>query len=221
MGLIPEDKKAAAAEKFVDEIKKKDWHLATGFIGTPRLLPALTDAGRNDIAYKLFLTDTFPSWLYQVKLGSTTMWERWDGWTPDKGFQNPGMNSFNHYAFGSVGQWMYGTIGGISTEGRALRRFHLYPQPGDGLTFAKNQLRFHSRGDIASEWKKDGGVMTYKFTVPVNTTATVLLSCERCERVDHRIRQARGRSNRREDARQQIRIVTLDLESGTYEFAVK
>jgi alpha-L-rhamnosidase len=84
MDLLPKDLRTAAATKFVDSIQRKDWHLATGFIGTPRLLPALTDAGRSDVAYRLLLTDTFPSWLYQVKLGATTMWERWDGWTPEK-----------------------------------------------------------------------------------------------------------------------------------------
>ncbi|MEO6434542.1 MAG: family 78 glycoside hydrolase catalytic domain, partial [Tepidisphaeraceae bacterium] len=99
MDLLPAEKKEAAAEHFVRAIENKSWHLATGFIGTPRLLPALTRAGRTDVAYKLFLTETYPSWLYQVTLGATTMWERWDGWTPEKGFQDPGMNSFNHYAF--------------------------------------------------------------------------------------------------------------------------
>src|SRR5205814_8222065 len=122
MDLIPAEKRAAAAEKFVKEIEKHNWHLATGFIGTPRLLPALTLAGRNDVAYRLLLTDTFPSWLFQVKLGATTMWERWDGWTPDKGFQDPAMNSFNHYAFGSVGEWMYRTAGGIDTDGPGFKK---------------------------------------------------------------------------------------------------
>ena len=109
--------------QFVEEIKKKDWHLATGFIGTPRLLPALTHGGAGRCRVSAALTRRrFRRWLFQVKLGATTMWERWDGWTPDKGFQDPGMNSFNHYAFGSVGEWMYRTVGGIDTDGPASRK---------------------------------------------------------------------------------------------------
>src|SRR6184192_3384746 len=127
MDLIPEAKRKEAAEKFVEEIKKKDWHLATGFIGTPRLLPALTRAGRSDVACRLLMTDTFPSWLYQVKLGATTMWERWDGWTPEKGFQDPAMNSFNHYAFGSVYQWMVENIGGIRSDGPSYKKIVIAP----------------------------------------------------------------------------------------------
>ncbi len=219
MDLIPADKKAAAAEKFVDEIKKKNWHLATGFIGTPRLLPALTDAGRNDIAYKLFLTDTFPSWLYQVKLGSTTMWERWDGWTPDKGFQDPAMNSFNHYAFGSVGQWMYGTIGGISTDGAGFKKIHLHPQPGDGLTFAKTKYE-SIRGTIASEWKQDSDGMSYQFTVPINKNATVMLAAKDAKAITEAgkpLADSTGVNVRDKKAG----IVTLELHSGRYTFAVK
>jgi alpha-L-rhamnosidase len=139
--------------------------------GTFVTLPALTLAGRNDVAYRLFLTDTFPSWLYQVKLGATTMWERWDGWTPEKGFQDPGMNSFNHYAFGSVGQWMYRTIGGIDTDGPGFKKIVLKPQPDTGLKFAKTSYE-SVRGTIASEWITEGQTFTAKFIVPPNTTAT-------------------------------------------------
>jgi alpha-L-rhamnosidase len=171
MDLLPSDKRAAAAEQFAKAIERKNSHLATGFIGTPRLLPALTRAGKTDLAYKLFLTDTFPSWLFQVKLGATTMWERWDGWTPDKGFQNPGMNSFNHYAFGSVGQWMYQSAGGIDTDGPSFKKIILGPRTGEGIDFANTSYK-SIRGRIACEWKKEGEAFKVKFTVPPNTTAT-------------------------------------------------
>ena len=172
MNLLPDDRRAAAADHFVHEIEAKDWHLATGFIGTPRLLPALTDAGRTDVAYRLLLTDTYPSWLYQVRLGATTMWERWDGWTPEKGFQTPVMNSFNHYAFGSVGQWMYETAAGIETDGPGFRRVTIRPRPGPGLTAAS--ARYDSiNGTVESAWRIDGGEITLDVTVPPNVTATV------------------------------------------------
>ena len=172
MDLLPPDKRAAAAGHFVEEIEAKDWHLATGFIGTPRLLPALTAAGRTDVAYRLFLTDTYPSWLYQVRLGATTMWERWDGWTPEKGFQTPEMNSLNHYAFGLVGQWMYETAAGIETDGPGFRRVTIRPRPGPGLSSARASYD-SINGTIRSAWKLDGGVVTLDVTVPPNVTATV------------------------------------------------
>jgi alpha-L-rhamnosidase len=174
MNLLPAERKKAAAEQFVKAIERKNYHLATGFIGTPRLLPALTLAGKTDVAYRLFLTESFPSWLYQVTLGATTMWERWDGWTPDKGFQDPGMNSFNHYAFGSVGEWMYRTVGGIDSDGAGFKKIILKPTPGPGLDWAR--AKYHSvRGEIISEWKNDGDTFTAKFIVPPSVTATAFV----------------------------------------------
>lgn len=172
MDLLPQDLRDEAAEQFVGEIAEKDWHLATGFIGTPRLLPALTDAGQTDVAYRLFLNDTYPSWLYQVTLGATTMWERWDGWTPEKGFQDPGMNSFNHYAFGSVGEWMYDTVTGIESDGPGFRKIVIRPQPDPRLPSAS--ASYHSiNGEIISEWRLEGDQFHLRVRIPPNTTATV------------------------------------------------
>ena len=172
MGLLPEAMKAKAADKFVAEIAAKNWHLATGFIGTPRLLPGLQAAGRNDIAYRLLLQDTYPSWLYQVKLGATTMWERWDGWTPEQGFQGIGMNSFNHYAFGAVGEYLYRFVGGIDTDGPGFRRLSIAPQPGAGLTQARTSYDSPT-GKISSAWQIADGIFSLDVTVPPNTTATI------------------------------------------------
>jgi alpha-L-rhamnosidase len=172
MGLLPEAVRAKAAEKFEEEIRKKDWHLGTGFIGTPRLLPALSEAGKEDVAYKLLLQDTFPSWLYQVKLGATTMWERWDGFIPPAKFQDPGMNSFNHYAFGSIGEWMWGTMVGIEAEEPGFRTIRIRPRPGGGIGFVKG--RYASiNGEIVSEWKEKAGKFEMRVVVPVNCVARV------------------------------------------------
>ncbi|HWY75895.1 MAG TPA: family 78 glycoside hydrolase catalytic domain, partial [Verrucomicrobiae bacterium] len=100
LNLVPAGLRSQVAQQFAASIAQFNNHLATGFIGTPRLLPALHLAGRDDLAHTILLQKTYPSWLYQVGLGATTMWERWDGWTPGNGFQSPTMNSFNHYAFG-------------------------------------------------------------------------------------------------------------------------
>ena len=111
--LLPDALKPKAAQYLEDDIQAKGGHLSTGFVGVSYLLPVLTAAGKADTAYRLLLQDTFPSWLFSVKQGATTIWERWDGWTPDKGFQDPGMNSFNHYSLGSCGEYLFGGIGGI------------------------------------------------------------------------------------------------------------
>jgi len=172
MDLLPPDRREAAAVKFVDEVKRFNWHLATGFIGTPRLLPALSLAGRDDVAYKLLLTDTYPSWLFPVKNGATTMWERWNGWTPDKGFGDIGMNSFNHYAFGAVGEYLYGGVGGIQAASPGYKTIVIKPAIGEGLTWA-NTAFDSIYGRIVSNWKLDGTALTLSVVIPPNTTAEV------------------------------------------------
>jgi alpha-L-rhamnosidase len=172
MNLLPEDVRAAAARNFIGEIASHNWHLATGFIGTPRLLPALHAAGRDDVAYRLLLQDTYPSWLYQVKNGATTMWERWDGWTPAGGFESIGMNSFNHYAFGSVGDYLYRNVAGIDSEGTGFRHIVFQPTPGTGLTWARATFLAPS-GSIFSAWSIVGGKLIVEATFPPNTTTEV------------------------------------------------
>ena len=172
MDLVPPWSRAAVAERFVEDIRLHDWHLTTGFIGTPRLLPALVAAGRTDVAYRLLLQEGYPSWLYQVKLGATTLWERWDGWTPERGFQDPNMNSFNHYAFGSVGEFLYAAVAGIDAETPGYQRLVIRPRPGGGLTWAR--AAYDSiRGRIVSDWRIEGPTFFLNVTVPANATATV------------------------------------------------
>ena len=219
MNLIPDDKRKLAADQFAKAIERKKWHLATGFIGTPRLLPALTAANRSDIAYRLLLTDTFPSWLYQVKLGATTMWERWDGWTPEKGFQDPGMNSFNHYAFGSVGEWMYRTMCGIDSDGPGYKKITLRPTPPpDGsVTFAKSRYT-SPHGEITSEWRLDGDRLTTKFIIPPNVTATAYIPTKDATAITESnkpIRQSEGAKFLWTEGG----FAGFRLESGTYEFS--
>ena len=120
--LLDEAKAAQAAAHLVADIEKHDWHLSTGFIGTKDLMLVLAKIGRNDVAYRLIHNDTFPSWGFSIKQGATSIWERWDGWTPEKGFQDAGMNSFAHYSFGAVYQWMVENIGGIRSDGAGLSK---------------------------------------------------------------------------------------------------
>ena len=172
--LLPADKRDAAGRYLVEDVEKHNGHLTVGFLGVNALLPALTKTGHTDVAYRLLNTDTCPSWLHEVKSGATTIWERWDGWTKEKGFQDPGMNSFNHYAFGSVGEWMYENIAGIALDPTevAYKRIIIRPRPGGGLTYASG--RYDSvYGRIASSWRMANGKLGMNVTVPANTTATV------------------------------------------------
>jgi alpha-L-rhamnosidase len=174
MGLVPEPARAAMTARFVESIEAHDWHLTTGFIGTPRLLPALHAAGRDDVAYRLLLQDTYPSWLYQVKLGATTMWERWDGWTPENGFQDRTMNSFNHYAFGAVGEYLYRHVAGIDLARPGFQEIAVRPRPGAGLTQARASYEAIT-GRIASAWSLHGKMFTLDVVIPPNTTASIEL----------------------------------------------
>jgi alpha-L-rhamnosidase len=117
MDLLPDELRPRAAERLVNDIERRDWHLTTGFLGVALLCPTLAAAGYADVAHRLLAQETFPSWGYSIKHGATTIWERWDGWTTDEGFQAPAMNSFNHYSLGSVGQFLYEHVGGIRSDG--------------------------------------------------------------------------------------------------------
>jgi alpha-L-rhamnosidase len=171
-GLVPEEGRSAVLSRFVESIERNDNRLTTGFLGVRHLLPALSENGRTDVAYRLLLSEKFPSWGYEIRNGATTIWERWDGYTKEKGFQDPAMNSFNHYAFGSVGEWMYENVAGIDTSGLAEGEVVIRPQPGGGLTHA--EASFESMyGTIESRWTLEGGRFELHVKVPVNLEAEV------------------------------------------------
>jgi alpha-L-rhamnosidase len=177
--LLPENLRAKAIDNLVYDIEKRGWKLSTGFVGTPYLNHVLTAGGRLDVAYRLLLQRDWPSWLYSVTQGATTIWERWDGWTHDKGFQDPGMNSFNHYAYGAIGDWLYAVVAGIdlAPEASGYKRSLLHARPGGGLTYAKASLD-SPYGLILSSWTLESGVFTWDVTVPANTSSTLILPPE-------------------------------------------
>jgi alpha-L-rhamnosidase len=172
--LLPENLRPQVFDALVKDIESHGMHLSTGFVGTPYLNHVLTRFGRTDIAYALLMQKTFPSWLFPVTHGATTMWERWDGWTPQNGFNDAGMNSYNHYAYGAVGEWMYSTIAGIDIdpEKPGYKHIIIRPQPGGGLTHARGKLR-SMHGLIESEWRLEGSTFKLTVQIPPNTTATV------------------------------------------------
>jgi len=174
MNLYPEELREKAIQYLIDNIEKNNWHLSTGFLGVKHLNPVLTKMGYNDIAYRLLKNTTYPSWGYTIKHGATSIWERWDGWTKEKGFQDPGMNSFNHYSLGSIGEWLYRYVAGIDSDPDNLGFKHivLHPRPGGGLTYAKADYN-SIHGMIKSHWKIDRDTITLNITIPANTKATV------------------------------------------------
>jgi alpha-L-rhamnosidase len=182
MGLVPGALREKAAARFKAEVERFKDCVATGFIGTPRLLTGLHEAGLDDAAYRMLLRREYPSWLYPVTLGATTIWERWDGWRPDKGFQDPSMNSFNHYAFGSCGQYLFACVGGIQPAEPGYRSFTVAPVIGEGLMWASAAYA-SMYGEIVSEWKKEGGKYRLKVTVPPNTRAVVRLPAASSQQV--------------------------------------
>ncbi len=136
--LLPENLRAEAARRLAAEVKSRG-HLTTGFVGTPYLCHVLSRYGHADLAYRLLLREEYPSWLYPVKQGATTIWERWDGQKPDGSFQSVGMNSFNHYAYGAIGEWMYRVVAGLELDPRepGYRHVLAQPQPGGRLDLGR------------------------------------------------------------------------------------
>lgn len=174
-GLVPEAAIATAVRELVRDIEKNKFHIGTGFVGTPYILDVLEEHGHLDVAYKLLEQETFPSWIFPVKNGATTIWERWDGWTTEKGFQDKGMNSFNHYAYGAVGAWMYRTVAGLELDPEEPGYDHIFfrPRPGGSITWAEAKLKTKN-GLAAIHWKLKGGKLELKLTVPKGSRATFL-----------------------------------------------
>jgi alpha-L-rhamnosidase len=199
--LLPEELRAPAAERLA----------TTGFLGTPYLNDVLTRFGYLDIAYDLLLRKDYPSWLYPVTRGATTIWERWDGQKPDGTFQSPTMNSFNHYAYGAVGDWIYRVVAGIDTDADRPGYKHVLirPQPGGGLTSASASLET-MYGTVSSKWSLDGDRFRLQVGIPANTSATIRIPGTRTSE----IAGAPGITKVREETD----AIVIEAGSGKYDF---
>lgn len=180
--LVTGEARERAIAHLLRRLEEADWHLSTGFVGTKDLMLVLDRIGRNDIAYRLALHEDYPSWGFSVRHGATSIWERWDGWTPDRGFQDPGMNSFAHYSFGAVYRWMVEVIGGIRLGEPGYASFEIAPQLGGGLTHADVAVNT-VRGAIESRWSIEGERLTMDVVVPANARCTVRVPTGRPESV--------------------------------------
>lgn len=218
--MFPENLRKQAAARLAENVASYDNHLTTGFLGTPYLCHVLTRFGYTDLAYKLLLQEDYPSWLYPVKMGATTIWERWDGQKPDGGFQTPGMNSFNHYAYGAIGDWMYRVMVGLDTyeDGVGYKHIRVKPHVGGGLTNASASLQTYY-GKLSSGWKLENGKLSLDVEIPANTTATIYVPAKNADAV----KEAGNALSASADIKvtgTEDGYVVLEVGSGVYHFAV-
>jgi alpha-L-rhamnosidase len=214
--LLPDDLNEKAVKFLVEDIKSRKNHLSTGFLGTPYICHVLSAYGYTDVAYDLLLQESYPSWLYPVKMGATTIWERWDGQKPDSTFQDPGMNSFNHYAYGAIGDWMYRVSAGIETKDPGYRHLILQPHPTKKLSYSKATFE-SSYGTVTSGWERKGEKITVSVKIPANSVATIILPAASVSNV---VENGRALSENKNfsDVRVENKKLMLEAGSGDYIF---
>ncbi len=217
--MLPENLRRQAAQRLADNVSDYDNHLTTGFLGTPYLCHVLSRFGYDSLAYTLLLQDTYPSWLYPVKMGATTIWERWDGQKPDSSFQTPGMNSFNHYAYGAIGDWMYRNITGIDTrtDGPGYKKIIVRPDPGGHLDYAKASLET-AYGKLVVQWKIKEGKFELDAEIPANTSASIYVQAASGEDIMENGKPLSESGNVKVSGRDG-KFIVLQTGSGTYHFS--
>lgn len=216
-GLLPENQIKRVSELLAEDVIKMG-HLTTGFVGTPLLCSTLSAIGRDDLAFKLVNRKEYPSWLYPVTQGATTIWERWDGQKPDGTFQDVGMNSFNHYAYGAIGEWFYSRVAGLNVdpENPGYKHIIFSPHVGGGLTNAKAEF-LSMYGMIKSEWKVANQKFSYSVTIPANTTGTVVLPKAVVDKLT--VNSATVKAEMKKKMVVTSDNITLELGSGSYQFS--
>ncbi|MET8147686.1 family 78 glycoside hydrolase catalytic domain [Actinoplanes sp. NPDC049668] len=171
-GLVPANRTQAVADRLAAKVASRNGHLSVGFMGVENLLPVLAEHGHAATAYQILQQPDYPGWGYMNSRGATTIWERWDGIRTDGTLQDVGMNSFNHYGLGSVGDWLYRTVGGVGPASPGYKQVLIAPKPGGTLTAATASL-ITAYGQTRSEWTRSGSALTLRVVVPPNATATV------------------------------------------------
>lgn len=218
MHLVPEEKREAVAARLVADVEAHG-HLTTGFLGTPYIMSVLSSTGHSDTAYKLLLTQTFPSWGYMVEHGATTMWERWNG---NQMLGDPGMNSFNHYAYGSVAEWLYRYAAGIDLgpDDHAFHHFDLHPQ--FNATLGHATATYESMyGTIESNWTYTNSTIEWTATVPANTTATLTIPLDSGAHLSVNGRPFEARSSGLTSVVANQHEQVFEAQPGTYRFTIR
>lgn len=212
--MLPESLRAQAVERLTDNIARYKDHITTGFLGTPYICNVLTDFGRSDVAYKLLLQETCPSWIYPVKMGATTIWERWDSIRPNGDIPNNGMNSFNHYSYGAIGDWLYRSAVGIREATPGYKTITIRPHTGGAFEnmSASTQTPY---GKVAAAWTAEKDILkTLSVEIPFNTTAEVYVPASAVEAVE--CNDASVKADGVVDG-----YVKYNVGSGSYKFVVK
>lgn len=214
---LPEDLQQKAVKHLLEAIELSNYHLQTGFLGTPLLCNVLSNFGHNDIAYMLYTQTEYPSWLFPVKQGATTMWERWNSYTIKEGFGEVSMNSFNHYAYGAIEEWIMSHNLGIQRDENRPGYKHILMQPkiDDTFSFVKGGFR-SVYGDITSAWEIKPSGTEIELTIPANTTATFTLPVSSMDNLKLK-KGKKGVSSKSFDDGKAV----YELKSGTYKFILK
>ncbi|KQC31334.1 family 78 glycoside hydrolase catalytic domain [Flagellimonas eckloniae] len=215
-GLLSNEKEQKAKKHLIDEIKEANNHLRTGFLGTPLLPKVLDEMGEIDLMYEILFKETYPSWFYSINQGATTMWERWNSYSKEEGYNPESMNSLNHYAYGAVGEWMYERIAGIKPLKPGYKEIRIAPIPGGGLT--SGEASYNSPyGKIISSWKIDNGIFELKATVPPNTTAKIHIPTQNYGQIIVDGKQVSANSNL-SLLNENAKSIELKAQPGTYVF---
>lgn len=214
--LLSKDMSQKAAPNLINLINKSDNHLGTGFLGTPLLAPVLDKIGQIDLMYKILFNETYPSWFYSINQGATTMWERWNSYSKENGFGDVAMNSFNHYAYGAIGQWMYEGIAGITPLEVGYKKIGIRPQPGGSLTSAKGAYD-SPYGKIVSDWIIKENKFYYDVVIPPNTTAQIIILSGKKDKLMMNGKEIIGSSDVKIVERNDVNII-LEVVPGSYSF---
>ncbi len=206
----------------LNRLKKRYYHLDTGFTGTPWLCRVLSENGMNDIAYHLLMEKGYPGWLYQVTMGATTVWERWNSVQPDGKISGTEMNSLNHYSYGSIVEWMFRNMCGINPlpEAPGFKRFRIAPMPNWQIESASAMLHSAS-GKISSSWEIAGGKLKFLFKVPFDTRAELVLPDADVDEIRFFLRAQGmdGEAMKELGVHQEGHNVVLSVPAGIWKFA--
>jgi alpha-L-rhamnosidase len=216
MHLVPDELRAAAADKLAAKIEANHGLLGTGFLGTPYLLATLVENGHSDLAYRLMLNTEYPSWGYLVDHGATTMWERWNG---DQMRGDPSMNSYNHYAYGAVAEWIYRYAAGVDATPLDAGFHTVYLHPVFDRKLGSLDLVFKSpHGEIHSAWKVDDTVAHWTVTIPANASAWLRMSS--AEAANYKLNGELLNTSKLASASTKDGLTGYTLAAGTYDFEV-
>lgn len=210
--LLDPDQRATAAHALAADVEQRG-SISTGFLAVAQIMPLLSEIGRSDLAYQLLFNEEYPSWGHHIRHGATTIWERWDGWRPDTGFQDPLMNSFNHFALGSVGEWLYGDVAGLRAVEPGYAHVRIEPQLNRRLARVSATTQ-SIRGSISVEWEIDGDAVHLSVDLPANVTGTISLPCVNLHSNGQQLETGDGIESIRFDSGR----CTAELGSGRYEF---